>query len=352
VAYSDFDFEAFFPDPKSRIQKLFDHGRNGRHAISVETLVPVDNKALLHRFEQARRANPNLKVEFGFHGTAAANHGSIKNSGLMIPKTSLQVVNGSAFGHGIYISRCPMYSTGYVRGKAKMFVVAVLTGDTRVFQNGNIMVAKDESLVVPYYVMHYSGVAVSNGGVTFVHNPVFQYLSWYIIAALVFLGVNLASYLLTGTFMTLTWFIGWGRLPDMRFFEFVFSGGTSSVLFYVSWIHGFSYVVLRLVVYCMAWKAVKFIFWYIVLPPFTGLWALLNNLPVISTLLSLVMFCFKVVGLFVFATFTSFKFYVVLATILIPILCYLLLNHFSKSSLPVMKRSCKVFPNNRSAKKY
>jgi hypothetical protein len=341
VKHGFFDYEAFFPNAKAEIQKLWD---NGRQNVKVEKLVPVDNKSLLNRFEKARLANPHLKVEFGFHGTSVSNIESIKSKGLMVPKTHLEVANGSAHGLGIYIAKNPVISTSYVRGRNEMFVVAVLTGDSRVFRSGEVLVAKDDNLVVPLYVMHYNGLTPGYESSIpparqLLRNPIVRYISWYLVAAAVFLAATLASYLITGTFLTVTWFIGWGRLPEMRFFEFVFSGGTSSILYYISTLHGFSYSVMRLFFYCMAWKSLKFVLWYIILTPLSWLWSLVTFLPLyalgwnslgfqslITFPLTYAIFCFKLIGMAI----TSNVFYIVAMNLGVAILLHLFWGFVSK----------------------
>jgi len=94
-----------------------------------------------------------------FHGTNSYNHASIKEKGLVVPgKHGVRVVNGSAYGVGIYLARCPRMSLSYVRQEPKLLVCAVLTGDTtKVTNHGNVLVAKDDAYVLPCYVVEYSG---------------------------------------------------------------------------------------------------------------------------------------------------------------------------------------------------
>jgi len=97
-------------------------------------------------------------VSFAFHGTLPSIIPNIQRKGLLVPGTNgLSVVNGNAWGRGIYLASTPSTSLNYVRDQPKLIVCAVLEGDNQVTIHGNIRVAKDASYVLPCYIAHYSG---------------------------------------------------------------------------------------------------------------------------------------------------------------------------------------------------
>lgn len=127
---------------------------------TVEKVVPFQvAQHVRDRFEKTLHGNPNLHVRLVFHGTSTYNYPSIKQHGLVVPglRKGVRVVNGSAYGVGIYLSTCPRLSLSYVRDDRKMLVCAVLVGDSNVTNHGNIFVAKDASYVLPCHVIHYTG---------------------------------------------------------------------------------------------------------------------------------------------------------------------------------------------------
>jgi len=88
-----------------------------------------------------------------------ANFANIQKRGFLVPgKSGLPVVNGNAYGSGIYLSTCPKMSLSYVRDHPKLLVCALLEGDrTKVTSHGVIRVAKDPAYVLPCYILHYKG---------------------------------------------------------------------------------------------------------------------------------------------------------------------------------------------------
>jgi len=128
--------------------------------VSLSSLESFDvSEHVITRFEMKRKQNKNLQVQMVFHGTSSYNYNGIKSKGLVVPGThGVRVVNGSSYGVGIYLSQCPRYSLSYVRDDSKLLVCAVLVGDpVKVTNHGNILVAKDESYVLPCFVAKYSG---------------------------------------------------------------------------------------------------------------------------------------------------------------------------------------------------
>lgn len=66
-----------------------------------------------------------------YHGTQVQNFTNIFSEGLKVPGhgNSLRVVNGSAYGLGIYLAISPQTSLGYVRGGSAMILCAALVGN-------------------------------------------------------------------------------------------------------------------------------------------------------------------------------------------------------------------------------
>jgi hypothetical protein len=94
-----------------------------------------------------------------FHGTRSVNICSILETSLLVPGNgnNVRVLNGSAYGVGIYTARTPQISTGYTQGCQKMFVCLGAIGPKiqTARQHGDIIVFFDERLVVPLYVVEF-----------------------------------------------------------------------------------------------------------------------------------------------------------------------------------------------------
>jgi len=92
-------------------------------------------------------------------------------------KSGLPIVNGNAYGCGIYLSSCPKMSLSYVRDHPKLLVCALLEGDrNKVTNHGVIRVAKDPAYVLPCYILHYKGTPPrpSSGYQRLMSNPLFH----------------------------------------------------------------------------------------------------------------------------------------------------------------------------------
>jgi len=87
------------------------------------------------------------------------NFPNIQKRGFLVPgKSGLPIVNGNAYGSGIYLSTCPKMSLSYVRDQPKLLVCALLEGDkSKVTNHGVIRVAKDSAYVLPCFILHYKG---------------------------------------------------------------------------------------------------------------------------------------------------------------------------------------------------
>jgi len=287
---SQFDLDTHFPKTKETIQSLFNksYGYNRSNPydsnncpVVVKRLEPVQNHKLLIKFEEFRKGNPNLRLELGFHGTSSFNHRSIKRRGLVVPSTLLQIANGNAYGKGVYISKCPVYSMSYVRTEKKMFVCAVLVGDGNVTVNGNILVAHQAHYCIPCYVMEYEGPAPSydyRANNVFNH-PVAHYLSWWICALGIFLLSSLACLVVTTIILTLSWLVGFGHLTGMSYTTFLTTGGTSNIMYAISYPQTFSYVVWRGIMYCLVWKGLKGVCYNALVPAFGLFYRCISWLP-------------------------------------------------------------------------
>jgi len=149
-----FDFTKYYPDLEQRIKELL-----LAHA-TFEKLEPFQvSPHIIERFVNTLGNGKNWNVKLVFHGTMTANFANIQKRGFLVPgKSGLPVVNGNAYGSGIYLSTCPKMSLSYVRDHPKLLVCALLEGDrTKVTSHGVIRVAKDPAYVLPCYILHYKG---------------------------------------------------------------------------------------------------------------------------------------------------------------------------------------------------
>jgi hypothetical protein len=84
------------------------------------------------RFMESRNQISESRLVPVYHGTNVQNYDSIFKSGLLIPGrgNSLRVVNGSAYGVGIYTAPVsnPSLSMSYARGDRRLLVCAYLEG--------------------------------------------------------------------------------------------------------------------------------------------------------------------------------------------------------------------------------
>lgn len=96
-----------------------------------------------------------------YHGTDIKNFPSIYQKGLLVPgsDTGIKVVNGSAFGKGIYLATSPSVSLGYVRpyDANEMIVCAACIGSSFVTTDtGSVLVITKSSHVLPMFVVKYA----------------------------------------------------------------------------------------------------------------------------------------------------------------------------------------------------
>lgn len=154
----------------------------GMCVLSVENVVRHD---LAARFEEraARfKARKGSTAEQytplrTFHGTAAENVASIVSTGLVVPgKRGLSIVNGAAYGHGIYLAEDAHVSLSYCRGQGfsgqggqtgRMLVCAALLGKNAPhggwadagndsYRSSPILVLGSAPQCLPCYVIHFT----------------------------------------------------------------------------------------------------------------------------------------------------------------------------------------------------
>ncbi|CAK9102867.1 Poly ADP-ribose polymerase 6 [Durusdinium trenchii] len=141
--------------------------------LKIEDILREDHQ---ERFELLRQnlikaiKNENderCKPRIVFHGTSAANVGSIIRTGLCVPgNRGVGVANGQALGKGIYVAHDASYSLNYCRSSAdghyRLFVCALLPKNTGrkafVYDDGNVSVVDSEDQLLPLYVIHFDVV--------------------------------------------------------------------------------------------------------------------------------------------------------------------------------------------------
>ena len=126
---------------------------------SVVRYAPVQNRQLETRFFEAMTGlGPNTHFPtILYHGTRKANITPICESGLLIPgHGNVRVLNGSAYGVGIYTARDPHISVGYSTDMM-MFVCLGLIGPriATTKQANDIFVFFEERLLVPMWVVEF-----------------------------------------------------------------------------------------------------------------------------------------------------------------------------------------------------
>lgn len=147
------DLENFYPDIMATVR-----GKFKQDNLDIIRFASVQNAALTKRFlaQYANKAADHCPAVL-FHGTRKVNMSSICRNGLVVPGTNgVRVLNGSAYGVGIYTAKNPGYSTSYT-DTSFMFVCLGLVGPqfTKVKDVSNICVFFDASLVVPMWLVEF-----------------------------------------------------------------------------------------------------------------------------------------------------------------------------------------------------
>jgi len=173
VLQPTFDLEAYVPDLEKTIKDLL------MGNVQFDKLEPLTvSSHILERFVNTKSSYSRLSVKLVFHGTMTSNFPNIQKRGFLVPGNSgLPIVNGNAYGSGIYLSTCPKMSLSYVRDQPKLLVCALLEGDkNKVTTHGVIRVAKDPAYVIPCFILHYKGSSprLSSPYQRFMSNPHFH----------------------------------------------------------------------------------------------------------------------------------------------------------------------------------
>ena len=120
-----------------------------------------DINSLAKNYKRARNFSNTLEIVY--HGTAVNNLPSIVTKGLLMPGTEgVRVVNGSAFGVGIYVGTSPVVSLSY-SNSSKLLVCALIPGlkstvmsgtKYQIYDGGTFYVVKNASQLLPCYVVN------------------------------------------------------------------------------------------------------------------------------------------------------------------------------------------------------
>jgi hypothetical protein len=86
---------------------------------------------------------------------------------------------------------------------------------------------------------------------------------------------------------------------------------------FISWLHGLLFAILRLVIYCIIWKGLKFVFWYFILTPLRWWWLYLPSLETLIYI-PLGIFCrfVRIIEIIGFAAFNSHRFHILISVLL------------------------------------
>jgi len=129
-----------------------------RH-VEVVSLTNIINNKIKWKFDCAWSKLPDgTSPLMVFHGTHVGNIPSIKKNGLLVPgfRSGIMVVNGAAYGIGVYTASEPSTPLSYVKGdKCQLLVCAVLPHKSKVKNQGNIHVVTDSSYILPVYLLEY-----------------------------------------------------------------------------------------------------------------------------------------------------------------------------------------------------
>lgn len=143
--------------------------------LEVVRYSAVNNNTIERRFLARWKENAATHCPMIlFHGTRRCNIESIASRGLIVPNSGsgVRVVNGSAYGVGIYAAKNAGYSRSYTQGCPLMFVCVALVGPqyTTMKESGDICVFFDSSLIVPLWLIEFQPLA-ANGASAVVGDP-------------------------------------------------------------------------------------------------------------------------------------------------------------------------------------
>lgn len=164
-----FDPTTYWPDFLERICGLWNQSAHYNcKLVRVESVCTMQQAEAFTRLLEETYANAEVNPETGkrfafpamlFHGTAVHNLQSIITNGLHIPgQGGVRVINGSAYGVGIYTARDAATSTGYVRDCSMMLCCAglIINDKNTVIQaTNNFVVFFKRDYVVPCFLLTY-----------------------------------------------------------------------------------------------------------------------------------------------------------------------------------------------------
>ena len=133
-----------------RTQRRRHWGDEGR--VEGET-----QEAEKHEAEKPRPPEPTVAfpTSLVWHGTREANFKSIGAKGLLVPgQSGVKVVNGSAYGTGIYTASSPQVPITYTKGDHRLLLCAILDDPAGVKTcggGGDYKVIKASDFVIPLY---------------------------------------------------------------------------------------------------------------------------------------------------------------------------------------------------------
>jgi len=206
-----FDLVNWYPNLKETVTELL-AGNASFHKLEPFNASPHVIERFLHTMSTSTR---KLTPKLVFHGTMTGNFPNIQKHGLIVPgRSGLPIVNGNAYGSGIYLSTCPVTSLSYVRDHPQLLVCALLEGDmTKVTSHGVIRVAKDAAYVLPCYILHYKGNTPSNssGFQRFMSNPYFHTFLFSLITLfklfILLIGITVICYMVSLSCMGYAYFM-------------------------------------------------------------------------------------------------------------------------------------------------
>eukprot|EP01029_Cantina_marsupialis_P025082 TRINITY_DN6588_c0_g1_i1.p1 TRINITY_DN6588_c0_g1~~TRINITY_DN6588_c0_g1_i1.p1 ORF type:complete len:601 (-),score=205.61 TRINITY_DN6588_c0_g1_i1:139-1941(-) len=137
-------------------------GSNDMYGPKIKSFETVIRHDLANNFnnEWNKAKYRDEKPEIMFHGTREDCVASIVANGLQVAGKNdlgVNVMNGTAYGHGIYLGKDFGTSQSYCSGDGKMLICAVLLGQKNVDYSDywNFVVMNKVACVLPLFVVHF-----------------------------------------------------------------------------------------------------------------------------------------------------------------------------------------------------
>jgi len=291
-----FELEKHCPELEKNIKDLL-LGSAQFDKLEPLTVSPHITERFLNT--KANSSKP-LTVRVVFHGTMTGNFPNIQKRGFLVPgKSGLPIVNGNAYGSGIYLSTCPKMSLSYVRDHPKLLVCALLEGDrSKVTNHGVIRVAKDPTYVLPCFILHYKGNTPrqSTGYQRVMSNPHFHTFLFCLISLfkllVLLIGISILCFI--GSLSCLSYSYFMDRPPNDVCYEINTVIWNSYVYFFYSIIcYGIYYIILWPLYYLLMgilWVGstlMSFISWMIFWMVYFGLAVIMLNANLMGCIMSL-----------------------------------------------------------------